>query len=512
MTIDTVDGEAGLPDAGAGRFPGMPVVPRGLRGGPADGVIARLFAAPTAAEKLAVWFDGRLDWRQRLDREALLAALDRDIALIDRLLNDQVNAILHHPRLQALEATWRGLAYLVEQSDPDRGVKIKVLGVRWQEICRDLERAIEFDQSSLFDLVYNQEFGMPGGEPYGILLADYRIQHKRSAGHSTDDVAALKGLSAVAAAAFCPIIVGAKAGMLGLDSFAELGLPIDIERTLRGPEYERWRSLQKTEDARFLGVVLPQVLMRLPYGEDRGRIDGFCFHEDVSDIDAGGYLWGNAIYPFGAVVVRAFHEYGWFADIRGAARDSISGGLVMDLPVACFDTDRPGAALKYSVEVSASETQEKILSEYGFIPLMNCKDTVFSAFYSNQSIQVPKTYNNPAATANARLSSMIQYMLCVARFSHYIKVIARDWVGTYKSPEECQAAIRRWLQNYLLGSDEAGPEMKARYPLREAQVQVTERPGAPGSYTATVHLRPHFQLDQIISSFRLVTELPASAG
>lgn len=512
MTIDTTVGEADRPDTGAGRPPGRPWIAAQARPDLGEGPLERLKSASTVAEKLAVWFRGRLDWRLKIDRSALLDAIDRDIALIDRLLNAQVNAILHHPRFQALEASWRGLGYLVERADPDRGVKIRILGARWTDICRDLERAIEFDQSALFDKVYSQEFGMPGGEPYGILLADYSIQHKRSAGHATDDVAAMKELSAVAAAAFSPVVVGATPVMLGLDSFAELALPIEVETAFRTADYERWRSLQRTEDARFAGVVLPRVLMRLPYGADYRRVDGFCFREDVSAIDGSGYLWGTAVYAFGAVVVRAFHEYGWFADIRGAARDSSGGGLVMDLPVDSFATDRNGVAMKYSVEVSVSEAQEKILSEHGFIPLMNCKDTEYSAFYSNQSIQMPKTYTNPVATANARLSAMIQYILCVARFAHYVKVIARDWVGTYKTPEECQVAIRRWLQNYLLGSDDAGPEMKARYPLREAQVQVSERPGAPGSYSATVHLRPHFQLDQIISSFRLVTELPATTG
>jgi type VI secretion system protein ImpD len=457
---------------------------------------------------LVCWFGGR----PAGDRDAVLNALDRAIAEIDALLTAQVNAVIHHPRFQKLEASWRGVRYLVAVADEVENVVIRVLQASWHELCRDLERAIEFDQSQTFQKIYNEEFGMPGGQPYGLLVGDYEVQHRITPDRRTDDVAGLKAMSAVSAAAFAPFIVGISPAMLGLDSFRDLTLPIDLPGTFRMPEYLRWKTLQETEDARFVGLALPRILMRRPYGDDGSRIDGFRFEEDTDRTDERGHLWASAGYAFASAVVRAFGRSGWFTDIRGARRDTDGGGLVVDLPVPSFETDRAGIAMKYSTEVALSERQEKELSDLGFIPLSKAKDTPYSVFYSNQSAQAHKRYDTAAATVNARISSMLQYILCVARFAHYLKVLARDKVGSFQTPEECEQFLRRWLQGYCNANDKAGPETLARYPLREGSVQVREPPGRPGIYQCTIHLRPHFQLDQVLSEFKLVTELAPPAG
>jgi type VI secretion system protein ImpD len=475
---------------------------------PPLGTLEEFLAEEDWARALIRWFGGAPD----VDRDRLLAALDRAVAEIDASLARQVNAIIHHPRFQRLEASWRGVRYLVAVADEVENVLVRVLHANWHELCRDLERAIEFDQSQAFQKVYNDEFGMPGGRPYGILVGDYEVQHRITPDHRTDDVAALKAMSAVAAAAFAPFIVGIAPAMLGLDSFRELTLPIDLPGTFRTPEYIRWKSLQEAEDSRFLGLALPRILLRRPYADDGSRIDGFRFEEDHDRTDERGHLWGSAGYAFASVVVRAFGRSGWFTDIRGARRDVEGGGLVVDLPVPCFETDRPGIATKYSTEVALSERQEKELADLGFIPLSKAKDTPYSVFYSNQSAQAHKKYETAAATVNARISAMLQYILCVSRFAHYLKVLARDKVGSFQTPEECEQFLRRWLQGYCNANDKAGPETLARYPLREGAVSVREPPGRPGIYQCTIHLRPHFQLDQVISEFKLVTELAPPAG
>lgn len=460
-----------------------------------------------AIQGLRLWFGDSQLLQPPYDRAAILAALDRDIAYLDGLLSDQVDAILHHPGFQKLEAAWRGIDYLVEQAGDEAGVKIKLLDISWAEVTRDVERAIEFDQSQLFIKIYENEFGMPGGEPYGVLIGDYEVRHKRGKDYPTDDVSTLKSLAQISAAAFAPLIVGAAPELLGLDSFRDLGTPINLDSVFRQPEYDRWRSLRDMEDARFIGVTLPRILMRLPYLDGAAPDNGFRYSESVSGTTDSRYLWGNAAYAFGGVLIRNFFDSGWFADIRGAERDRAGYGLVPGLTVESFGTDRPGVAIKYSSDVSVSETQEMELSNLGFIPLSKCANSAFSVFYSNQSVQQPKTYDRASANVNARLSAMLQYILCVSRFSHYVKVMGRDRVGSFISAEECEQFLQRWLLNYCSAVDGASSEQKAKYPLREGQVTVRETAGRPGVYSCTVHLQPHAQLDQVITSFRLVTEL-----
>lgn len=433
--------------------------------------------------------------------------LSRDIARLDGMLNRQLNAVLHHPKFQQLEASWRNLRYLVEEAIEADNVKIRVLSASWEEVARDAERAIEFDQSQIFRKVYTDEFDTPGGEPFGLLIGDYQLRHLPSAEHPVDDVATLGLISQVAAASFAPFIAGADPALFGLDSMAQLDTPMNLSRNFEQLEYLKWRRLREQEDSRFLGLIIPRVLARRPYGEDSGRVDEFCFQEDVAGLDRNKYLWGNAGYAFASVVIRAFSTSGWLADIRGVQQGQAEGGLVTGLPVDCFSTDAQGIALKSSTEVAVVDALENELANLGFMSLCDCVDTEFSAFYACPSIQKPKVYDDAAATRNARMSAMLQYMLCVSRFAHYVKVIVRDKIGSTLEASEVEDLLYRWLQKYVTSDAEASLAVKAQYPLREARVEVRERPGKPGNYQAVVHLRPHFQLDELSSSIRLVTEL-----
>ena len=447
----------------------------------------------------------------RRDPDAIKALIDRLIAAIDRRLSDQVNQILHHKQFQRLEASWRGLQYLTDTAAPMPRLKIKLLDVSWRELCRDVERAIDFDQSQLFDRIYNDEFGSPGGEPFGLMIGDYYVAHRPSAEHPTDDVGALKAIAGIAAAAFCPFITSCAPALLGLERFDDLGSGVDLGSAFEGPEFLRWRGLRDQEDTRFIGLAVPRVLMRRPYRDNPYRLDGFRFHEQVAGRHADAYLWGNASFAFAAVAMRAFDRFGWFADLRGVPEDFDGGGLVPDLTIDRFTTDRWGVADKPSVDVLLSDRQEKQLSELGFVPLSKASYVSACVFYSNQSLHWPKVYDRAAPSANARLSAMIQYVLCASRFAHYIKVIGRDKVGSFATAGEFEDYLRRWLQAYCVANDDAPQTIKARYPLREADVQVRDITGRPGSFGCTVHLKPHFQLDEVSTAFRLVTELVASA-
>lgn len=470
-------------------------------------------AAPSPQAALRAW----LEWSGRpglaRDKDLLARALNRDVARLDALINRQVNAVLHHPRFQKLEASWRGLRYLVEQKGDAENVKVRVLSVSWQELARDAERAIEFDQSQLFRKVYGEEFDTPGGEPYSVLLGDYEVRHRPSAEHPVDDLAVLSAVSQVAAAAFAPFVAGVHPAMFGLDGFDGLQQPLDLPKIFDQLEYLKWRAFRESEEARFVGLTLPRVLMRLPYEDDGSRTDRFRFHEDTSGPDRSGYLWGNAAYAFGAVLVRAFAESGWLADIRGVRAGEPGGGAAPGLPVHHAVTDKRGIAPKGSTDLVVTDRQEPGLSDLGFIPLCRAKDTDFSVFYGNQSAQKPKKYDDPAATLNARISTMLQYMLCASRMAHYVKVLARDKVGSFTGADECETFLHRWLQTYVTADSDASPEVKAKYPLREANVKVRDHPGRPGSYLCVMHLWPHFQLDELKTTVKLTTELaPGKTG
>ncbi len=443
----------------------------------------------------------------------LSIALNRDVGSIDRLIEGQVNAILHHPDFQRLEASWRGLAFLARREPAEAGppVKVKLLDVSWTELARDLDRAIDFDQSEFFRKIYENEFGSPGGEPYGALIGDYEIRPRVMDGARYDDLEVLASIAGVAAAAFCPFLTNASPSLLGLNDFTELERTLDHAHHMGG--LVRWQTLRDHEDVRFVGLALPRVLMRLPYRPDSTRVDGFTYVEDV----AGGYhadgpdhrkfLWGGAAFALGDVILRAFENSAWPADIRGVRRGVDAGGLVRGLQVDEPGTDSPGVAQKYTTDVVITDHLEKQLGDLGFIPLCHCFDTPYAAFYSVPSIQKLRPRDRAIADVNARLSSMIPYMLCVSRFAHYIKVMGRDRVGLVNSTEQLERLLQDWLTRYIVLDDEATPETKARNPLREAKVQVLAKPGAPGSYRCVIHLVPHYELDDMAVKVRLTTEI-----
>jgi type VI secretion system protein ImpD len=515
VLVDAVSAETVPPAGGNVSAPALRTVVVDLAFHPAGSTRALLddfLSEPDSAVALRLWFGDHAALTAPIERRRLLQALDRDIAWLDALMTEQVNEVLHHPRMQKFEASWRGVQYLVAQAESSEEIKLRILNVTWGEICKDLERAIEFDQSQLFTKIYSEEFGMPGGEPFGVLIGDYEIQHRRTRDHPTDDLAALQAISGVAAASFSPFIVGCAPSFLGIDSFMDLGLPIDLKTVFRQPEYTRWRSFQDSDDARFIGLTLPRVLMRLPYRDVGSRIDGFRFREMVENPKRTGHLWGNAVYGFAALLMRAFVQSAWFAEIRGTPQDLVAGGIVDSLPVEWFATDKRGIAIRYSTDVSISEFQERDLSEMGLMPLCKVKNTTYSAFYSNQSAQVPKTYTTVVASVNARLSAMLQYIMCVSRFAHFIKVIGRDRIGSLATPEECERYLQLWLRQYCMSNESPSVELRARFPLRDGRVKVHELPGKPGSFACTVHLQPHFQFDDVVSAFKLVTELAPSAA
>jgi type VI secretion system protein ImpD len=450
---------------------------------------------------------------ETVDRRTLLRRTAHTIAAIDRMLDAQVNAVLHHPRFQALEASWRGLAYLAEQAEGMDNVKIRMLDVSWRTLVKDLEKAIEFDQSQLFQKVYGEEFGTPGGEPFGVLLGDYQVRHRPGPGHPTHDIAALGEIAQVAAAAFCPFVTGVDPSLFGLERFEGLRLPIDLEKTFSQTEYVPWHAFREKDDARFVGLCVPRVLMRRPYADDGSRHDGFRFHEAVAGPDASRYLWGNPCYAFGVVLMRAFSAFGWFADIRGSRWEDGEGGGVVDMPAAdAFATDRGDAALKFGTEVLVTDVLEKDLGDHGFIPLCHSRDTRKAVFYSNASAHRSAAYRDEAVTANAALSAMLQYMLCCSRFAHYVKVIGREKMGSFATAEECEQHLAEWLLGYAMDATGASEELRARYPLSDVKVEVKDVPGRPGVYMCVAHLKPHVQLDHMVSAVRLVTELAGARG
>ena len=422
------------------------------------------------------------------------------IAQLDALISAQLNEVMHHEKFQRLEASWRGLYYLVDQSETSPNLKIRVLNVSKRELFKDLERAPEFDQSATFKKVYEEEYGVFGGAPFGLLVGDYEISNH------PEDMALLAKMSNVAAAAHAPFIASAGSKLLGLDSYSQLGEPRDISKIFDSIEYTTWRSFRESEDSRYVGLCLPHVLMRLPYGRDTKPVDSFDFEEDVDGKDHRKYLWGNAAYALAARTTDAFAKYAWCTAIRGVE----GGGLVQDLPTHTFRTDEGDVALKCPTEIAVTDRREKELADQGFIPLVHCKGRDYAAFFSVQSANKPKKYDKDFANANARLSSQLQYLMAVSRFAHYMKAMMRDKVGSFMSRQNCQDFLNRWISQYVLLDDDASQDKKAQYPLREARVEVQEVPGKPGVYRAIAYLRPHFQLDEIDVSLRLVAELPQS--
>ncbi|KIQ98078.1 type VI secretion system contractile sheath large subunit [Lysobacter sp. A03] len=434
--------------------------------------------------------------------ENLNLTLDARVAELDRMISEQLTAVMHAPQFQQLESTWRGLHYLCSQTSTGTQLKIKVLNAPKKDVVKDFKSAIDFDQSALFKKVYEEEFGTFGGSPFGALLGDYNI------GRQPEDMYFIEQMSHVAAAAHAPFVAAASEDMFGLESFTEMGKPRDLAKVFDTIEYAKWKSFRDSEDSRYVGLTLPRFLGRLPYNpKDGTTVEGFNYVEDVDGNDHSKYLWCNTAYAFGARLTKAFEDFGWCAAIRGVE----GGGLVEDLPTHTFRTDDGEVALKCPTEVAITDRREKELSDLGFIPLVHCKNTDYAAFFGAQSAQKPKKYNTDAANANASLSSQLQYMFAVSRVAHYLKAMMREKIGSFASAGNVEDFLNRWVAQYVLLDDNATQEAKAQYPLREASVQVSEVPGKPGVYRAVSFLRPHFQLDELSVSLRLVAELPASA-
>ena len=431
------------------------------------------------------------------DTEAMINAR---IAQIDHLVSLQLNQVMHAPEFQKLEGTWRGLRYLMDNSETGTMLKIRVLNASKKDLLRDLQKAPEFDQSALFKKVYEDEYGVFGGEPFGALIGDYEF------GKHPEDIELLEKVSNVAAAAHAPFLTAADSSLLNLDTFTNLGQPRDLAKIYDSTEFAKWKSFRQSEDSRYVGLCVPHILMRLPYGRDTKPVDGFNYEEAVDGTDHSKYLWGNAAYALGARLTTAFAMHGWCAAIRGVE----GGGLVEGLPAHNFRTDEGDIALKCPTEIAITDRREKELADLGFVPLVHCKNTDYAAFFSIQSAQKPKVYDKEAANANARLSSQLPYILAVSRFAHYLKAMMRDKLGSFMSRAECERFLNDWINNYVTSDDTAGPIIKARKPLKEARVEVAEVPGKPGAYRAVAFLRPHFQLDEIAVSLRLVAELPPS--
>ena len=438
----------------------------------------------------------------------LTRTFDRAIAAIDQKLSAQLNAIMHDPKFLKLEGTWRGLHYMVQNTETGSALKLRVLNATKRDLARDLSKAVEFDQSQVFKKVYENEFGTPGGEPYGALIGDYEWTNH------PEDVETLRLMSNVAAGAFAPFISAAGAGMFGFDDWTELTKSRDIAKNFETAEYQKWRSFRESEDSRFVNLVMPRVIARLPYGAATKPIEEFNFEE--APIDEQGkarpmehqqYCWSNAAYVMGARLTDAFSKFGFCTAIRGAE----NGGKVENLPSHVFASDDGDMDTKCPTEVGITDRREFELSNQGFLPLLHYKNNDYAVFFGGQSTQKSKTYDRPEATSNAKLSARLPYMMITSRFAHYLKVMARDKIGSSMEASNVEAWLDRWIQNYVNPNENAGQEMKNKFPLREARVTVEAIPGKPGSYNAIAHLRPWLQMEELTTSMRMVAQIPKKA-
>jgi type VI secretion system protein ImpC len=422
------------------------------------------------------------------------------IAELDALISRQLNEILHAEPLQKLEGSWRGLHYFVSQTETSSSLKIKLLNISKNDLFKDLDKAVEFDQSQIFKKIYEEEYGTLGGSPFGALIGDYEF------GRHPQDVALLEKMSGVASTSHAPFIAAGSPAMFNFESFTELAGPRDLEKIFDNETYLKWNMFRKSDDSRYVGLCLPHVLMRLPYGKETVPVEEFDFEEGVDGRDHSKYLWGNAAYAFAARLTDAFARHEWCAAIRGVE----GGGLVEGLPAHTFITDDGDVATKCPTEIAITDRRENELSKLGFVPLCYYKGTDTAVFMGAQSTQKPQLYLDDDANANSRLSTQLQYILACSRFAHFIKVMMRDKIGSFMTREQCETFLNRWITHYVLLDDNASQEMKAKFPLREARVEVSEIPGKPGAYTAIAFLRPHFQLEELAVSLRLVAKLPAA--
>ncbi|NIF01131.1 type VI secretion system contractile sheath large subunit [Pantoea sp. Acro-805] len=424
------------------------------------------------------------------------------IAEIDEKLSQQVNQIIHHQDFQQVESAWRGLNYLVNNTETDEMLKIRFMSISKQELSRSLKRfkGAGWDQSPLFKKIYEQEYGQFGGEPFGCLVGDYYFDH------GPQDVELLGEMARIGAAAHCPFITGTAPTVMQMESWQELANPRDLTKIFQNTEYAAWRSLRESEDARYLGLVMPRFLARLPYGIRTNPVDSFDFEEQTDGSDHNNYTWSNAAYAMAANINRSFKEYGWCTAIRGVE----SGGAVEDLPCHTFPSDDGGVDMKCPTEIAISDRREAELAKNGFMPLVHRKNSDFAAFIGAQSLQKPTEYHDPDATANARLAARLPYLFACCRFAHYLKCIVRDKIGSFRERDEMERWLNDWVMNYVDGDPaNSSQETKSRKPLAAAEVSVEEQEDNPGYYAAKFFLRPHYQLEGLTVSLRLVSKLPS---
>lgn len=432
----------------------------------------------------------------------VVKSIEAMIAEIDKRLGEQLNKVLHHPDFQQLEGAWRGLQYLVNNTETDEFLKIRVFNITKKELHKTLRRfkGTAWDQSPIFKKIYEQEYGTFGGEPFGCLVGDYYFDQ------SPPDVELLGEMAKVSAAAHTPFISGGSPSVMQMQSWQELANPRDLTKIFQTPEYASWRSLRESDDSRYIGLAMPRFLARLPYGAKTDPVDEFDFEEETEGADHARYCWANSAYAMATNITRSFKLYGWCSRIRGIE----SGGAVEGLPVHTFPTDDGGVDMKCPTEIAITDRREAELAKNGFMPLVHKKNSDFAAFIGAQSLQKPTEYEDPDATANANLSARLPYLFAVCRFAHYLKCMVRDKIGSFKEREDMQRFLQNWIMQYVDGDPAHSSEgTKARKPLAAAEVVVEEVEGNPGYYTSRFYLRPHYQLEGLTVSLRLVSKLPS---
>lgn len=431
-----------------------------------------------------------------------IKTIESIIAAIDQKLSEQINKIIHHPDFQQLESTWRGLYYFVSNTETDETLKIRVMNISKKDLGKTIAKfkGTAWDQSPLFKRLYEDEYGMPGGQPYGSIIGDYYFDH------TPPDVEIMQGMAQIAAAAHAPFFSAAAPTLMNMESWQELGNPRDLTKIFQSAEYAPWRSFRESDDSRYVGLTMPRFLARMPYGSKTSPVESFAFEEETEGAKHDKYCWGNAAFAMATNICKSFKLYGWCARIRGVE----SGGMVEGLPCHTFPTDDGGVDMKCPTEVGITDRREAELSKNGLLPLCHWKNTDYGVFVGAQSVNKPTEYDDPDATANANISARLPYMFACCRFAHYLKCMVRDKIGSFKERDDMEKWLNTWIKQYVEDSPLASEEMKARKPLAAAEVVVEEVPGNPGYYTSRFFLRPHYQLEGLTVSLRLVSKLPSA--
>lgn len=443
---------------------------------------------------------GTVTWSRNLTE-----TVNNAIKSLDKVLSKQVSKILHAPEFQKLEGSWRGLHYMVKNTLCGEDLKIKVLNVDKRTLHKDMLKSIEFDQSTIFKKIYEDEFGTPGGEPYSVLIGDYEFTNRH------DDIQFLTNISSIAAASFAPFIASASAGMIGVDKWTDLSKPRDLEQISNSLEFAKWRGFRDSEDSRFVSLTMPRTLARVPYGSNTVPVEEFEFEETEMTPEGKSrglahdeYTWMSTAYVMGAKMTDAYSKYGWCTAIRGVE----GGGKVENLPTHVFQSDDGDSDMKCPTEIGITDRREAELSKLGFLPLCHYKNTSYAVFFGGQTTQRPKVFDDVAATENAAISARLPYIMSTSRFAHYLKVIARDQIGSFQTKDGLQAYLDHWIKDYVNSNEASGQELKSRYPLRDAKVEVKEIPGRPGAYNAVAWLQPWMQFEELTTSLRLVARIP----